>query len=55
MPNSVRSAKLRRDPSLVATLVPELIRYQTPVLHMRRTARNDVELAGRKIARGDKV
>ena len=32
-----------------------MIRYQTPVLHMRRTAKNDVELAGRKIAKGDKV
>ena len=40
---------------LIPSLVSEIIRYQTPVLHMRRTARTDVELAGRKIAKGDKV
>jgi cytochrome P450 len=40
---------------LVPSLVSEIIRYQTPVLHMRRTAKNDVELAGHRIARGDKV
>jgi cytochrome P450 len=46
---------VRSRPELIPSLVSEIIRYQTPVLHMRRTARNDVELAGRKIARGDKV
>jgi cytochrome P450 len=40
---------------LVPSLVSEIIRYQTPVLHMRRTARDDVGLAGRRIAKGDKV
>jgi cytochrome P450 len=43
----------RRD--LVPNLVSEIIRYHTPVLHMRRTARADVELAGRRIAKDDKV
>jgi len=47
--------KLRNDPSLVASLVPELIRWQTPVIHMRRTATRDCELAGRAIRQGDKV
>jgi cytochrome P450 len=42
-------------PELIPSLVSEIIRYQTPVLHMRRTARNDVEFAGRKISRSDKV
>lgn len=46
---------VRTRPELIPNLVAETIRYQTPVLHMRRTARRDVELAGRKIARGDKV
>jgi cytochrome P450 len=46
---------LRAKPELVPNLVSETIRYHTPVLHMRRTARHDVELAGRKIAKGDKV
>ena len=46
---------LRGKHDLVPNLVSEIIRYHTPVLHMRRTARNDVELAGRRIAKGDKV
>jgi cytochrome P450 len=40
---------------LIPSLVSEIIRYQTPVLHMRRTARNDVEFTGRRISGGDKV
>ncbi len=47
--------KLREDPGLVERLVPEIIRYQTPVIHMRRTAREDVELGGKRIRAGDKV
>jgi cytochrome P450 len=52
-PEQFELVRSRRE--LIPNLVSEVIRYQTPVLHMRRTARNDVELAGRKIARGDKV
>jgi cytochrome P450 len=47
--------KLRADPSLVASMVPEIIRWQSPVAHMRRTATADHELAGKTIRRGDKV
>ena len=47
--------KLRNDPSLISSLVPEIIRWQTPVLHMRRTATRDVELGGKTIRKGDKV
>lgn len=43
------------DRSLLATAVPELIRWQTPLSHMRRTAVVDTELAGQHIAAGDKV
>lgn len=46
---------VRGRPELIPNLVSETIRYHTPVLHMRRTARNDVELAGRQIKKGDKV
>ena len=53
--NPDQNAKLRRNPGLVTTLVPELIRYQTPVIHMRRTVTRDTELAGKKIKKGDKV
>jgi cytochrome P450 len=48
-------AKLKANPALVPSLVAETIRYQTPVIHMRRTATRDTELAGRKISNGDKV
>ena len=46
---------LRANPGLVASMVPEIIRWQTPVLHMRRTAVADTELAGKTIRKGDKV
>ena len=52
-PEQFELVRARRE--LIPNLVSEIIRYQTPVLHMRRTARNDVELAGRRIAKGDKV
>ncbi|MGI9475675.1 MAG: cytochrome P450 [Hyphomicrobiaceae bacterium] len=48
-------AKLREDPGLIPNMVAETIRYQTPVIHMRRTAKIDAELAGRQIRAGDKV
>ena len=48
-------AKLRANPALVPSLVAETIRYQTPVIHMRRTATRDVEFRGHRIRHGDKV
>jgi cytochrome P450 len=47
--------KLRDDPALVTSMVPEIIRWQTPVIHMRRTALQDAEIAGKTIRKGDKV
>ena len=47
--------KLRENPTLVPTLVPEILRWQTPVIHMRRTALADTEVGGKTIRRGDKV
>ena len=47
--------KLGADPSLIAKLVPEIIRYQSPVIHMRRTATTAAVLKGQQIAEGDKV
>jgi hypothetical protein len=47
--------KLRADPRLVGKLVLEIIRYQSPVIHMRRTATVDTELRGRQIRAGEKV
>jgi cytochrome P450 len=48
-------AKLRANPALLPGLVQETIRWQTPVIHMRRTARADAELGGQRIRAGDKV
>ncbi|MDG2427550.1 MAG: cytochrome P450 [Acidimicrobiales bacterium] len=48
-------AELCHDPSLITRAVDEVIRWATPVLHMRRTASCDTELAGTSIAAGDKV
>jgi cytochrome P450 len=48
-------AKLRANPALIETMVPELIRWQTPVAHMRRTAKEDFVLGGKTIKAGDKV
>ena len=47
--------KLMANPDLITTMVPEIIRYQTPVIHMRRTAVTDFELGGKQIRKGDKV
>jgi len=47
--------KLRDNPSLIPSMVPEIIRWQTPLAHMRRTALADAELGGKKIKKGDKV
>jgi len=47
--------KLRDDPSLIPNMVSEIIRWQTPLAHMRRTATKDAVLAGKQIKKGDKV
>lgn len=47
--------KLRTDPSLVETMVPEIIRWQTPISHMARTALEDTEVGGSVIKAGDRV
>ena len=47
--------KLRADHSLVHTMVPEIIRWQTPLAYMRRRCLNDTEVAGKRIRAGDKV
>jgi cytochrome P450 len=40
---------------VAATAVEEVLRWSTPVIHFRRTAAADTELAGQSIAAGDKV
>ena len=48
-------AKLKADPSLIPNMVSEIIRFQSPVAHMCRTALEDVELGGHTIRKMDKV
>jgi len=48
-------ARLKADHGLVNSMVPEIIRWQTPLMHMRRIATRDVELGGKTICAGDKV
>ena len=53
--NPDQYARLRADPSLIPNAVAEIIRWQTPLAYMRRTAFADFELAGQQIREGDKV
>jgi cytochrome P450 len=49
-------AWLKADlPARLGSAREELLRWTTPVIYMRRTARRDAELAGAKIREGDKV
>src|SRR5438046_8509416 len=47
--------KLKANPALLDSFVPEVIRWQTPLAHMRRTALADIEFRGKKFRKGDKV
>ncbi len=47
--------KLKANHALVDSMVPEVIRWQTPLAHMRRTALEDQEVGGKTIKKGDKV
>jgi cytochrome P450 len=47
--------KLRENPGLVPSMVPEIVRWQTPIAYMRRTALEDYQIAGKTIRAGDKL
>ncbi len=47
--------RLRADPSLSGNAAQEIIRWQSPVTHMRRTATRDVEVGGQLIREGEKI
>jgi cytochrome P450 len=53
--NPDQYAKLRANHELVGSMVPEIIRWQTPLAYMRRTALVDTEMGGQTIKKGDKV
>ena len=48
-------AKLEADPGLIGNTASEIIRWQTPLAHMARTATQDTELHGHTIRAGDKI
>ena len=47
--------KLRENPGLIPSMVPEIIRWQTPLAYMRRTVVSDTELGGKTLKAGDKL
>ena len=47
--------KLRANPELIERMVPEVIRWQTPIAHMRRTTLQDTEIRGKRIRKGERV
>jgi len=47
--------KLVSNPQLIPKMVAEVIRWQTPLSYMRRTANNDCEVGGKQIKQGDQV
>jgi len=53
--NPAEYDKLRANTALIPGMVSEIIRWQTPLAHMRRTATRDVEFKGKQIRKGDKV
>ncbi len=52
-PNEYR--KLRENPDLIASMVPEIIRWQTPISYMRRTAMTDAKVGGKTVRAGEKL
>jgi len=48
-------AKVAADPALIPNAAQELIRWQTPLAHMRRTTKADTELGGKRLPAGSKV
>jgi cytochrome P450 len=53
--NPAEYDKLRCNPDLIPNMVSEIIRWQTPLPYMRRTANEDVEIRGKQIKAGDQV
>ncbi len=46
---------IRQTPDLLPGAVKEMVRFASPVVHMRRTATRDTALGGKQIRKGDKV
>jgi cytochrome P450 len=48
-------AKVKAQPELIPNMVAEIIRWQTPLAHMRRTVKEDLTFQGQAMKAGDKV
>lgn len=46
---------IRRERDVLKTAAPEMVRFASPVMHMRRTAMEDSVVGGQRVAKGDKV
>jgi cytochrome P450 len=53
--NPEQYKRLHQNPALIDSFVPEVIRWQTPLAHMRRTALEDANVGDKTIKKGDKV
>jgi len=53
--NPREAARLKGESSIVDTAIEEILRYTTPVTHILRVAKQDGELRGNRIRRGDRV
>jgi cytochrome P450 len=48
-------ARLRANPALYPTALEEFVRWSTPITHIMRTAKQEAEVGGQRIRKGDKV
>jgi pimeloyl-[acyl-carrier protein] synthase len=55
MRNPEQLTQLRDDPSLINSAVEELLRYESPSQHTGRIAREDVQIGGKEIRKGQAV
>jgi cytochrome P450 len=53
--NPREAARFKTDSSIMSTAIEEVLRYTTPVTHILRVAKQDAELHGQKIRRGNRV
>ncbi|MEQ8485794.1 MAG: cytochrome P450 [Pseudomonadales bacterium] len=53
--DKLRNGVAQGDITLIPNMVSEIIRWQTPLAYMRRTAKRDVEFGGKTFRQGDKI
>jgi cytochrome P450 len=53
--NPAQRERLRRERWLMPTAVEEILRYVSPVTHVMRTAKREVEIRGQRIRAGERV